>query len=65
MEEYCNSRGIHHEFSASYTPQQNGVAERNHRTLIEAARTMLADSKLPAMFWMKQSIPLVTRLTEF
>ncbi|GJT21944.1 putative ribonuclease H-like domain-containing protein [Tanacetum coccineum] len=35
----------------SRTPQQNGVAERKNRTLIEAARTMLADSKLPTMFW--------------
>ena len=51
MEEYYNSRGIHHEFSAPYTPQQNGVAERKNWTLIEAARTMLDDSKLPVMFW--------------
>ncbi|GJV97669.1 putative ribonuclease H-like domain-containing protein [Tanacetum coccineum] len=35
----------------SRTPQQNGVAERRNRTLIEAARTMLADSKLPTTFW--------------
>ncbi|GJT60647.1 retrovirus-related pol polyprotein from transposon TNT 1-94 [Tanacetum coccineum] len=33
------------------TPQQNGVAERKNRTLIEAARTMLADSLLPTVFW--------------
>ncbi|GKD97962.1 putative ribonuclease H-like domain-containing protein, partial [Tanacetum coccineum] len=33
------------------TPQQNGIAERRNRTLIEAARTMLADSKLPIIFW--------------
>ncbi|GKB95393.1 putative ribonuclease H-like domain-containing protein, partial [Tanacetum coccineum] len=33
------------------TPQQNRVAERKNRTLIEAARTMLADSKLPTTFW--------------
>ncbi|GJY37506.1 putative ribonuclease H-like domain-containing protein [Tanacetum coccineum] len=33
------------------TPQQNGVAERKNRTLIEAARTMLADSLLPIQFW--------------
>ncbi|GKG30865.1 putative ribonuclease H-like domain-containing protein, partial [Tanacetum coccineum] len=32
-------------------PQQNGVAERKNRTLIAVARTMLADSKLPTMFW--------------
>ncbi|KAJ9560705.1 LOW QUALITY PROTEIN: hypothetical protein OSB04_005865 [Centaurea solstitialis] len=35
----------------SRTPQQNGVAERRNRTLIEAARTMLVDSKLPITFW--------------
>nr|GEU50957.1 putative ribonuclease H-like domain-containing protein [Tanacetum cinerariifolium] len=33
------------------TPQRNGVAERRNRTLIEAARTMLADAKLPITFW--------------
>ncbi|GKF52830.1 ribonuclease H-like domain-containing protein, partial [Tanacetum coccineum] len=33
------------------TPQQNGVVERRNRILIEAARTMLADSKLPTTFW--------------
>nr|GFB09785.1 ribonuclease H-like domain-containing protein [Tanacetum cinerariifolium] len=33
------------------TPQQNGVAERRNRILIEAARTMLADAKLPVTFW--------------
>nr|GEY44329.1 retrovirus-related Pol polyprotein from transposon TNT 1-94 [Tanacetum cinerariifolium] len=33
------------------TPQQNRVAERKNRTLIEAARTMLADLVLPTTFW--------------
>ncbi|GJV50195.1 uncharacterized mitochondrial protein-like protein [Tanacetum coccineum] len=37
--------------SVARTPQQNGVAERRNRTLIEAVRTMLADSKLPTTFW--------------
>ncbi|GJX70101.1 putative ribonuclease H-like domain-containing protein [Tanacetum coccineum] len=41
------------DYSNARTPQQNGVAERKNRTLIEAARTMLADSKLPTMFWTK------------
>ncbi|GJR24249.1 putative ribonuclease H-like domain-containing protein [Tanacetum coccineum] len=45
--------GIKREFSVARTPQQNGVAERRNRTLIEAARTMLADSKLPTTFWAK------------
>nr|GEW34818.1 hypothetical protein [Tanacetum cinerariifolium] len=35
------------------TPQQNGVAEKRNRTLIEAARTMLADTKLPVTFWVE------------
>ncbi|GJZ67639.1 putative ribonuclease H-like domain-containing protein, partial [Tanacetum coccineum] len=43
--------GIKREFSVARTPQQNGVAKRKNRTLIEAARTMLADSKLPITFW--------------
>ncbi|GJX78814.1 retrovirus-related pol polyprotein from transposon TNT 1-94 [Tanacetum coccineum] len=43
-------KGKQHKAS-SRTPQQNGVAERRNRTLIEAARTMLADSKLPTTFW--------------
>ncbi|GJW52835.1 putative ribonuclease H-like domain-containing protein [Tanacetum coccineum] len=46
-------KGIKREFSVARTPQQNGVAERRNRTLIEAARTMLADSKLPTTFWAK------------
>ncbi|GJZ35296.1 retrovirus-related pol polyprotein from transposon TNT 1-94 [Tanacetum coccineum] len=44
-------KGIKQEFSNARTPQQNGVAERMNRTLIEAARTMLADSHLPTTFW--------------
>ncbi|GJY41857.1 putative ribonuclease H-like domain-containing protein [Tanacetum coccineum] len=44
-------KGIKREFSVARTPQQNGVAEKKNRILIEAARTMLADSKLPTTFW--------------
>ncbi|GKF06027.1 ribonuclease H-like domain-containing protein, partial [Tanacetum coccineum] len=51
MNQYCEIKGIKREFSVARTPQQNGVAERKNRTLIEAARTMLADSKLPTTFW--------------
>ncbi|GJU76173.1 putative ribonuclease H-like domain-containing protein [Tanacetum coccineum] len=39
------------EYSVARTPQHNGVAERRNMKLIEAARTMLADSKLPTTFW--------------
>ncbi|GKF85393.1 putative ribonuclease H-like domain-containing protein, partial [Tanacetum coccineum] len=51
MNQFCEMKGIKREFSVARTPQQNGVAERKNRTLIEAARTMLADSKLPITFW--------------
>ncbi|GJX04824.1 putative ribonuclease H-like domain-containing protein [Tanacetum coccineum] len=44
MLEFCGNKGIKQEYSNARTPQQNGVAERMNRTLIEAARTMLADS---------------------
>ncbi|GJS81041.1 retrovirus-related pol polyprotein from transposon TNT 1-94 [Tanacetum coccineum] len=49
--ELCGSKGIKREYSNARTPQQNRVAERKNRTLIEAARTMLADSFLPNTFW--------------
>ena len=51
MRSFCEDKGIVHEFSAPRTPQQNGVVERKNRTLIEAARTMLDESKLPTYFW--------------
>ncbi|GJW76511.1 putative ribonuclease H-like domain-containing protein [Tanacetum coccineum] len=38
MNEFCGFKGIKREFSVARTPQQNGVAERKNRTLIEAAR---------------------------
>nr|GEZ23511.1 putative ribonuclease H-like domain-containing protein [Tanacetum cinerariifolium] len=51
MNDFCSHKGIKREFSNARTPQQNGVAERRNRTLIEAARTMLADAKLLVTFW--------------
>nr|GEY19859.1 hypothetical protein [Tanacetum cinerariifolium] len=51
MSEFCEKKGIKREFSVARTPQQNNVAKKRNRTLIEVARTMLADSKLPTIFW--------------
>ncbi|KAI3735684.1 hypothetical protein L6452_15192 [Arctium lappa] len=48
---FCEEKGIERQYSAPRTPQKNGVAERRNRTLIEAARSLLADSKLPITFW--------------
>ncbi|GKB76308.1 putative ribonuclease H-like domain-containing protein [Tanacetum coccineum] len=46
MDEFCGQKGIKREYSIARTRQQNGVVERKNRTLIEAARNMLADSLL-------------------
>ncbi|GJZ98313.1 ribonuclease H-like domain-containing protein [Tanacetum coccineum] len=54
MNQFYEMKGIKREFSVSRTPQQNGVAKGKNRTLIEAARTMLADLKLPTTFWAKE-----------
>ncbi|GKC54356.1 putative ribonuclease H-like domain-containing protein [Tanacetum coccineum] len=51
--QFCGMKGIKREFSVAITPQQNGVAKKKNRTLIEADRTMLADSLLPTTFWAK------------
>nr|GEU93654.1 hypothetical protein [Tanacetum cinerariifolium] len=51
LNQFCGMKGIKREFSVARTPQQNGVADRKNRTLIKAARTMLADSVLPISFW--------------
>nr|GEW45570.1 hypothetical protein [Tanacetum cinerariifolium] len=51
---FCKMKGILRQFSVARTPQQNAVAERRNRTLIEATRTMLADSKLPTTFWVEE-----------
>ncbi|GKC01822.1 putative ribonuclease H-like domain-containing protein [Tanacetum coccineum] len=51
MSEFCKKKGIKREFSVARTPQKNVIAERRNRTQIKAARTMLADSKLPTTFW--------------
>nr|GFC21116.1 ribonuclease H-like domain-containing protein [Tanacetum cinerariifolium] len=51
INKFCKMKGMLRQYSVARTPQQNEVAERRNRILIEAARTMLADSKLPTTFW--------------
>ncbi|GKB57739.1 ribonuclease H-like domain-containing protein [Tanacetum coccineum] len=51
MNQFCERKGIKRKFSVARTPQQNGVAKRKNRTLIEVAMIMLADFKLPTTFW--------------
>ena len=51
IEGLCDEIGIKHEFSSTYTPQQNGVVERKNRTLITLARTMLDEYGTHEKFW--------------
>nr|GEU64994.1 hypothetical protein [Tanacetum cinerariifolium] len=53
MNQFCEMKGIKREFSVARTPQQNKVAERKNRTLIDAAKTMLAGLNLTTTFWAK------------
>ena len=51
FEEAVRSQGIKVEFTTAYTPEENGVAERFNRTVIQMARAMLLWAELPQKFW--------------
>ena len=51
--DYCRDHGINKQFTTSYTPQQNGVAERKNRTIMEMARSMLKGKNLPNEYWVE------------
>ena len=48
---FMSSHGILHQSSCTYTPQQNGVAKRKNRHLVETARTLLLHHKVPQRSW--------------
>ena len=51
FQNYLKKEGVCHELTVPKTPEQNGVAERMNRTLVESVRAMLADARLPHRFW--------------
>lgn len=51
IRQFCREKGIKLEYTNPYTPQQNGVAERFNRNLMDRARTMVIDANLDKMFW--------------
>ena len=53
MQEYLEEHGIRAERTAPYTPEQNGIAERMNRTLMEMVRTLLKQSGLDERFWVE------------
>jgi transposase InsO family protein len=46
----CEKAGIKHQFTAPYTPQQNGVVERKNRSMMEMARSLLKSMEIPDVF---------------
>ncbi|UYV71013.1 K02A2.6-like [Cordylochernes scorpioides] len=51
MTQYLKGKGIKHQLTNVYTPQQNGISEKYNRTLIEGTRALLIDSQLPLRYW--------------
>ena len=51
FQQYLKLCGIHHQLTTAESPEQNGVAERMNRTLVEKARAMMAASNIPHTFW--------------
>ncbi|GAA0163301.1 hypothetical protein LIER_19200 [Lithospermum erythrorhizon] len=49
--EYCRNKGIKRQLTNAYTPQQNGVAERKNRIVMNMVRSMLSAKKMPKAFW--------------
>lgn len=48
---YCQEHGIKRQLTTAYTPQQNGIAERKNRTVMNMVRSMLSTRKVPQIFW--------------
>eukprot|EP00253_Pinus_taeda_P004562 PITA_04562 len=59
FKDFCREAGIKRETTTTYTPEQNGVAERKNRTIVEATRAMLCDQGLPKFLWGKAANTVV------
>jgi transposase InsO family protein len=51
FKQMCEEKGILRKLTIPYTPQQNGVAERRNRTLLEMVRSMMVQANPPITFW--------------
>ena len=49
--DYLKAKGITHQTTVPYSPEQNGISERMNRTLVEAARSMMFHAGMPKEFW--------------
>ena len=63
---FCEDARIEQQLTIPYTPQQNSVNERKNRTIMEMAKCLLFEKKLPKKFWAKTvntSVYLLSRLS--
>ena len=51
FDSFCADVGIERQLTTPYTPQQNGVAERKNRTIVEMAKCLMFEKKIPLGFW--------------
>ena len=62
MENFFTTHGLIHQTSCPHTPQQNGIAERKNRTLLEIGRALMFEAHVPPYFW-SEAIASATYLT--
>ena len=53
FQKYCEDHGIQRPSKVSRSPQQNGVTKRKNRTILDMARSMLKNKRLPKEFWVE------------
>ena len=51
MQNFTRDKGLIHQTTCPYTPQQNGVAERKNRFILEITRALMIESLVPAYYW--------------
>ena len=61
FETYLKSKGIRHELTVPHTPEENGVAKRRNRTLIESTRSMISHAGLPDSYWAEAVATVYTK----
>jgi transposase InsO family protein len=51
FEKFCEDIGLERQLTVDVTPEQNGVAERENRSIVEITRTTMNEKGLPMIFW--------------
>ena len=57
--DFCKEARIKRELTIPYNPQQNGVAERKNRSIMEAVKAMINDQYLPMYLWEEEAKTIV------